>query len=61
MGNTQGFWILEGVSFTLNFLNLKFKKIAAEKYWTMETEKLNKPIYLKNILISEWKSENMLL
>ena len=34
--------------------------IAAERHWVMKTAVWNQPIYFKNVLTSEWKSENML-
>jgi hypothetical protein len=39
------------------------KIMSAEKHWIVggkKPAKLNQPVYFKDVLISEWKTENML-
>ena len=47
---------------TLNFLNANEKgRTAAERHWEMEkTSELNKLVYFKDVLTSQWKLGDVL-
>lgn len=46
---------------SLNVLTANEPGITAKKQWTMETARLNQPIYFQNFLTSKWKQKGMLL
>ena len=53
---------LHSALLTLNFLNASEQNTtAAERHWIVgKTTELNQPVYIKDILTSEWKTENIL-
>ena len=53
---------LHNALLTLNFLNTNEKETtAAERHWIIEkSSELNKPMYFKDVLISQWKPGNVL-
>jgi hypothetical protein len=54
---------LHSALLTLNFLNASEQNTtAAERHWIVgKTTELNQPVYIKDILTSEWKMGNVLL
>lgn len=60
MGNTQGVWILYCALLTLKFLNTAEQMAVIGRHWNVKgTPELNQLIYFEDVLVSEWKSENV--
>ena len=53
---------LHNALLTLNFLNANEKgTTAAERHWIMEkSAELNQPVYIKDVLTSQWKPGDVL-